>query len=149
MKDPRWKSIFWKLLWTMGLIILAIISLYIVNHFKQLADNTFNLIPLLWTNLFVSIIFGVYVALILVKRWSLKLNLALLWCITIPCILVSFCYPILATVSSIYDNLQFSFIPYWLIRISTIEVFGIIAGKSLMLGIFNAQPTGDDSVKNL
>ncbi|MEC1697915.1 hypothetical protein [Schinkia azotoformans] len=138
MKKSKWTSYFWKLTWLVGLIVLAIISLNIVNHFKQMANDTFNFIPLLWSNLFISMTFGIYIALIFIKKWSLKFNPALLWCVSIPCILISFCYSILATFSSIFDNLTFSFIPYWLIRISTIEVFGIVAGLTLILSIFSS-----------
>ena len=74
MKNSKWTSSFWKIIWVFGLIIIAIISSNIVNHFKQMASETFNLLPLLWSNLFVSIIFGIYIALILVKKWSLNLD---------------------------------------------------------------------------
>ncbi len=140
MKEAKWTSYFWKLLWIVGLIILAIISLNIVNHFKQIANDTFNPIPLLWSNVFASIVFGIYISLIFVKKWSRKLNPSLLWCVSIPCILISSSYPILATFDSIFVNSIFSFIPYWLLRISDFEVFGIIAGLTLILSIFNAHP---------
>lgn len=71
MKNSKWTSYFWKIIWVIGLIIIAIISSNIVNYFKQMASETFNLLPLLWSNLFVSIIFGIYIALILVKNGRL------------------------------------------------------------------------------
>ena len=144
MKNSKWTSYFWKIFWVVGLIIMAIISSNIVNHFKQVASETFNLFPFLWSSLLVSIIFGIYIALIFVKKWSLNLNPTLLWCVTIPCTLISFFYPILATLGSKFENLTFSFIPYWLIRISTLEVFGIIAGLTLILSIFDTQSKGDN-----
>lgn len=139
MSNSKWTSYFWKLVWLVGLAVLAIISLNIVNHFKEMANVTFNFIPVLWINLVVSITFGIYIALIFINKWSLKLNPALLSCVSIPCILISFCYPVLATFASIFDNLTFSFIPYWLIRISTMGVFGIIAGLTLVLSFFSTK----------
>lgn len=142
MGNSKWTSYFWKIIWVVGLIIIAIISSNTVNHFKQMANETFNFVPLLWSNLFISIIFGIYIALIFVKKWSLNLNPPLIWCVFIPCILVSFFNPILATLGSKFGNLTLSFIPYWFIRISTLEVFGIIAGLTLILSIFNTQSKG-------
>ncbi len=139
MKESKWTPYFWNLSWVVGLIILAIINLNILNPFKQIANDTFNLIPLLWANLLVSIIFGIYISLIFIKRWRLNFNSALFWGISVPSILISFSYPILATFSSIFDNLTFSFIPYWLIKISNLGVFGNIAGLTLILSIFNTQ----------
>ena len=68
MKNSKWTSYFWKIFWVVGLIIMAIISSNIVNHFKQVASETFNLFPFLWSSLLVSIIFGIYIALIFVKK---------------------------------------------------------------------------------
>lgn len=141
MKEFKWTPYFWKLIWLVGLIILAITKLKIAIHFDQLANDTFNFIPILWSNLIISIIFGMYLAFIFVKKWSFKINQVLLWCVAIPCILIALCYPIIAILGSTFEYLSFSFIPYWLIRISDLEVFGITAGLALILSIFNTQVT--------
>lgn len=140
VKESKWTPYFWNLSWLVGLIIIAIINLNIVNHFKQIANDTFNPIPLLWLNSFVLIIFGIYISLIFVKRWSLKFNPVLFWGIFIPSLLISFLTPVLTTISSIFNNSTLlSFNSYWLIKISTLDVFGIVAGLTLILSIFNTQ----------
>lgn len=138
MKKSNWLSYFRKIIWFVGLIILSNISIYFANYVKQIANDTFTFIPLLWTHSFISLIFGIYVSLIFVKKWSFKINHSLLWCVSIPCLLISFCYPIISILSPI-EGISFSFIPNWLIRITSLEVFGIIAGMTFILSIFNTQ----------
>lgn len=133
---------FWKILWVVGLIILSIISFNYENQLQQTASETFNSIPVIWSNLFISIIFGLYISLIFVKKWSFNINLSLLWCVTIPCMLISFAYPILATLSStesLPENIASSSISFLLLKIYSSDVFGIITGLTLILSFF-AQP---------
>ncbi len=138
MKKFNWLTYFWKIIWVVGLIILSNLSIYFDNYAKQIANDTFTFIPLLWTYSIISLIFGIYVSLIFVKKWSFKINHSLLWCVSIPCLLISFCYPIISILGSI-EGVSFSFIPNWLIRITSLEVFGIIAGMTLTLSIFKSK----------
>ncbi|WP_299514534.1 hypothetical protein [uncultured Rummeliibacillus sp.] len=137
----KWLSYFWKILWIIGLIILARLSFSYEIQSKQSADATFNLIPLIWFKVIISILFGLYLSLILVKKWSFKINPSLIWCVSIPSLLLSFTYPITATLAS-FNNLPEvianSSILYWLINVrSSSNIFGIVAGLSLILSLFN------------
>ena len=132
----------WKILWVVGLIILSIISYNYDIQLKQTASETFNFIPVIWYKQIISIIFGFYLSFILVKKWSLNLNPSLLWCVAIPCTLLSFGYPILATLSSIDSLPEFiatSSISMWLLKIFSSDAIGIIAGLTIILSFFNAK----------
>lgn len=142
MKNSNRLFYFWKILWFVGLIIIAIISVNYENQFHQTASETFNFIPVIWSKLYISIIFGLYISLVFVKKWSINIDPSLLWCVAIPCMLLSFSYPILATLSStgsLPENIASSSISFLLLKIYSSEVFGIITGLTLILSFF-AQP---------
>ena len=86
MKKSNGLSYFLKILWVVGLIILAIISFNYENQLQQTATETFNFILVIWSKLFMSIIFGLYISLLFVKKWSFNINPSLLWCVALPCI---------------------------------------------------------------
>lgn len=141
MKRNNWLSYFWKVLWIIGLILLAKISFNYEIKVKQSADATFDLIPMIWSKVIISIVFGLYLSIIFVKKWSFNINSSLLWCVSIPSLLLTFIYPITATLAS-FNNLPEvianSSILYWLINVtSSSNVFGIVAGLSLILSLFN------------
>lgn len=78
-----------------------------------------------------SIILGIYISLIFVKKWSLNINPTLLWGVSIPCLFISIFSPIMITLGKS--------ISYWVIQISTFEVFGIVSGMTLILSLFSNQ----------
>lgn len=131
------------IVWFVGLIILAIISINYENQLQLTTTETFNFIPVIWSKLFISIIFGLYISLVFVKKWSFSINPSLIWCVAIPCIILSFAFPIFVTLSSV-DNLPEmitnSPISSGLQKIYSTNIFGIIAGLTIILSLFNAQP---------
>ena len=142
MKKSNWLSYFLKILWVVGLNILAIISFNYENQIQQTASETFNFIPVIWSKLIISIIFGLYISLVFVKKWSFSINPSLLWCVAIPCILLSFSFPIFATLSSadyLPELITSSPIFSGIQKIYSTDVFGIIAGLTIILSLFNAQ----------
>ncbi|MGG0656991.1 hypothetical protein [Rummeliibacillus pycnus] len=70
IKKSNWLSYFWKFLWVVGLIFLSNLSFNYENQIQQTARETFSLIPVIWSKLFISILFGLYISLIFVKKWS-------------------------------------------------------------------------------
>ena len=143
MKKSNGLSYFLKILWVVGLIILAIISFNYENQLRQTATETFNFIPVIWSKLFISILFGLYISLLFVKKWSFNINLSLLWCVAIPCILLSFAFPLFVSLSSVNylpEMIISSPISSGLQKIYSTNIFGIIAGLTMILSLFNAQP---------
>lgn len=143
MKKSCWISYLLKTFWVIGLIILAIISFNYENQIQQTSRETFNFIPFIWSKQFISIIFGLYISLIFVKKWSFSVNPPLLWCVAIPCLIISFAFPIVVTLSSVNylpEIIANSPISFGLQKIFSTNVFGIIAGLTMILSLFNAQP---------
>src|SRR3954471_22546593 len=152
MKKSNWLSYFLKILWFVGLIILAIISFNYENQIQQTASETYNFIPVIWSKLFISIIFGLYISLVFVKKWSFSINPSLLWCVAIPCIILSFAFPIFVTLSSVDylpEIITSSPISSGLQKIYSTNVFGIIAGLTIILSLFNAQPNNKNQLNTL
>lgn len=136
----KWLSYILKILWVVGLILLAIISFNYQNQIQP--SETFNMVPTIWTEPLISIIFGFYISFIVVKKWSLSVNLSLLWCVAIPCLILTLSLPILVTLSSVgYFNTipitaSFSFA---LQKIHSTNAFGMIAGLTIILSLFNSK----------
>jgi hypothetical protein len=131
---------FWGIIWVIGLIILLEISADFKNQIQQTSNLTSNKIPLLWYIPFSSVVIGFYISILLVKKWAFELNLPLLLCVSLPCILLSFGYPILATLSTLASlpvYVESSSISFFLLDIFSSDVIGIIAGLTIILSIFN------------
>ena len=141
MKKANWSIYFWKILWFIGLIILANINFNIMSQAKEYSNSTFNSLPQLWVNSLIPFIFGLYISLIFVKKWKFNITGSLLWCVSIPSIIISFGSPILVTFSLhaiLPEKLAISIL-FWFMDMSTFDVFGIIAGLTLILSFFHTQ----------
>ncbi|ATP38648.1 hypothetical protein CSE16_00590 [Solibacillus sp. R5-41] len=137
---------FWKIIWVIGLIIFVNFSLDFENQMKQTASTEFNVIPVLWFDVIHPILFGFYLSFIFVKKWSVKMNASLFWCVAIPCLVLLCGYPLLATLSNldfIPDKMHSLPISTWAFKafMSYSYVFGIIAGLTLILSFFSTHPT--------
>ena len=143
MRNSKWVPYLLKILWVVGLIVLAIISYDYEIQISQTASETFNFIPVFWSKPVISILFGLYISLIFVKRWSFRINPSLLWGIAIPCILLTFAFPILVSLSSagyLSETIASSPIASSLPKVYASNVFGLIAGLSIILSLFHDQP---------
>ena len=121
----------WKLAWVVGLFLLVIISFDIENQIDSYSSSTFDIIPKVWANFFIHFIWGIYLSLIFIKKWTFQVNLPLLICIFLPCILFSLNFPII-TLTSLGIPLG-----GWTIKVITSGLIEIVAGLTLMLSIFN------------
>lgn len=131
-----------KFIWLIGLIALAIIAFHLDNQIQQSASETYSLLPVIWSKLVISIIFGLYISLILVKKWSIKLDFSLLWCVAIPLLILSVAFPILASLSlsgHLSEIVESSPITFGLQKIFSMNIVGIIAGLTIILSFFNTQ----------
>ena len=136
---------FWKIVWIIGLIVLVYLSLNVEDYLQQVASETYNPFPLYWYISLDSFILGIYISLIFIQKWSFNVQTTLLCFVFIPSLLITFCTPILVMIEGWSDSVVY--IPYWLIRISQVEVFGIVAGMTLMLGTFINQLQRTDNLK--
>ncbi|MBY0121627.1 hypothetical protein [Bacillus sp. S/N-304-OC-R1] len=131
---PKWSIWVLKLLWFAGLLGLLFIS----NHFelivKKKVNETFITLPLIWFYSIVPFIFGVYISLLLVKKWLFKMNKQLFLCVTVPCLIISFYYPIVAT---FFPNAAFPFV-FWIINPTSAGIASIVAGLSIIMAFFRS-----------
>lgn len=133
---------FKKIIWVLGLVILLNLSLDFRIKIQQTAQEDFNVVPLLWFDAIIPILLGAYIAILLVKKWSININHALLWCVAVPCLLLLVIYPTLATLSTyeiLPEGFSYEFTLNWLFKatISMPIVFGIVGGMTLTLSLFS------------
>lgn len=141
MNSVKVSSIFFKILWLGGFMILSIISLNLEKQILQTANETYNFLPVIWAKPFIALIFGIYISIVFVKNWSLSINQPLLWSLAIPCIIISFVYPILATLSNAGHLPAFinsSSIALMFQKFYSTNVFGIMGGLTIIHSLFNA-----------
>ncbi|MCM3388296.1 hypothetical protein M3649_09135 [Ureibacillus chungkukjangi] len=135
----KWSGYLWKLGWLVGLIILTIIVFNIENQIQRHVADTFDATYMYWSKPIIALIYGLYISLILVRKWTINLNPSLFWCVFIPNIVLAFAVPLWSFVLKIEipsNNIAIT-IYTWLNRMYTSNLFGIIAGSSLILSIFN------------
>ncbi|WP_391203914.1 hypothetical protein [Psychrobacillus sp. L4] len=135
----NWSPYVWKLLWGVGLIVL----LFIIYHLELKVRNhvaiTFQPLPIFWFLPTAYFVFGIYISFIFVKVWSVKWNWPLIVCVTIPFLILAFYSPVIYTIiqSTSSDSNSFSVpIPYWIMNINSLGIPSIVAGITLMVGMF-------------
>ncbi|MEK4486100.1 hypothetical protein MHH81_10990 [Psychrobacillus sp. FSL H8-0484] len=126
----KWSTYIWKLIWVIGLFLLTIISYDTKNQIKD--SFTFHSEMIYWTRFIILFIWGIYLSLIFIKKWSFKINLPLLTCIFIPCFFFSLIMPLSATFS-----ISFSTGGMWLVKVLISNLIEIVAGLTFMLSIFS------------
>lgn len=142
MKKSKSLSFLWKFLWVIGLFLIGIISFNYEYQLQQTAVETYNFIPVIWFKLFSSVLLGIYISLAFVRSWSLSINQSLLWCVTLPCLIISLAYPALAMLLSINYTPAFiisSYVSTGLEKIHYSNIFGIVTGISIVLSLFSNQ----------
>ncbi|MET4561006.1 hypothetical protein [Lysinibacillus parviboronicapiens] len=128
----KWSSYLWKLIWVIGLFLLTIISYNIKYKINVISASTYSMVPVFWTNFITLFMWGVYLSLIFIKKWTIKINLPLLICVFIPCFLFSLFVP-LTTIFSL--SLPIGGI--WFNKALSSNLIEIVAGLTFMLSIFN------------
>jgi len=128
----KWSSYLWKLIWVIGLFLLTIISFNIKYKINVISASTYSIVPVIWTNFITLFMWGVYLSLIFIKKWTIKINLPLLICVYLPCFLFSLFGP-LTTIFSL--SLPVGGI--WFNKALSSNLIEIIAGLTFMVSIFN------------
>ncbi|HWL24308.1 MAG TPA: hypothetical protein VNR38_11270 [Ureibacillus sp.] len=123
----------WRLAWVVGLFILTIISFDIEDQIDSFSTATFNIMPNIWANFLIPFIWGIYLSLILIKKWAFRINLPLFLCVFLPCMLLSLIFPL-----SFLTSFHFPIGLGWIIKIMSSGLIEIVAGLTLMLSIFNS-----------
>ncbi|SES42887.1 hypothetical protein [Psychrobacillus sp. OK032] len=136
----NWSPYVWKLLWTVGLIVLLIISYKLELQVKNHVATTFKMLPIIWFQFIASFILGIYLSLLFIKKWSVKWNWSLIVCVTIPFLIISIYLPITITfvqnIAQDPNNYSVPF-PFWLMKINTYGIPAIVAGLTLIIGLFS------------
>lgn len=136
----KWSPYVWKLLWTAGLIALLIISYKLELKVKNHVATTFQILPIIWLQFIANFVLGIYLSLLFIKKWSVKWNWSLIVCVTLPFLILSIYLPVAITFvqSMAQDPNNFSVpIPNWLMKITTYGIPAIVAGLTLMIGLFS------------
>lgn len=136
----KWLPYIWKLLWTAGLIALLIISYKLEQKVKFYAATNFDMLHFIWFKFIANFVLGVYLSLLFIKRWSVKWNWSFIVCVTLPFLIISIYLPLAFTFAQnlASDSNSFSVpFPNWLMTITTYGIPAIVAGLTLMLGLFS------------
>jgi hypothetical protein len=139
MLSSQWSKYVWKLLWIVGLFAIVIISSQLEQSIKQHVATNYKMLPLFWFYSVVPVVFGVYVALLFVRIRSIKLNFPLILCVTIPCLLGAFYSPVIFTIVQNNTSTPDSYtmpIPIWMYSTNAIGILSVVAGLTLIVGLF-------------
>lgn len=133
---------FKKIIWVIGLTILAKLSFDLKVQLQKTAQMEYNIVPVLWFDVVSALLLGGYISVLLVQKWSVKINHALLWCVATPCLVLLLIYPTITTLAVyelIPESFAFSFISAWVFKVAMTSpnVVGIVAGMTLALSIFS------------
>ncbi|QFG00190.1 hypothetical protein PB01_15980 [Psychrobacillus glaciei] len=138
----KWSPYVWNLLWVVGLIALLLISNELGLKIRYHVATTFHMLPITWYYAFAAFVIGVYISLLFINVRAVKWNWPLIICVTVPCFIIAFYYPVTYTIvqTTASDPGNFSVpIPIWLMNINFVGILGIpslVAGLTLMVGMF-------------
>jgi hypothetical protein len=105
---------------------------------EQNRSETFNLLPVLWFSFAVPVLFGIYLSFLFIKNWSLKINVPLLLCVSLPCLILSMYTPVVSTVAMMTSSsasLTFP-VPFWMLEINHLGIVSFVGGFSLFISLF-------------
>ncbi|WP_336825056.1 hypothetical protein [Sporosarcina sp. USHLN248] len=128
----KWSTYIWKLIWVIGLFLLTIISFDSINQIKNTPYFDINS----WASSVIPFIWGIYLSLIFINKWSIKINPPLFVCVFIPCFLFSLIPPLTSTLSISFP------IGMWFLKVFSSNLIEIVAGLTFMLSIFNDTKIG-------
>jgi hypothetical protein len=119
----------WKILWIIGLLILAIISIDLKQEIEE--GTNYRIEGYLWYIFFIHFVWGIYLSLISIKRWKIQFNFPLFIGAFLPCLIVSLIIPI----SSITSGT----VPFgpWFVKVHSTGLVEMAAGFTLILSIFH------------
>lgn len=135
----NWSRYAWKLLWLVGLIALLFLHFNLELKVKNYVAITFQSLPMFWFISTAPFVLGIYISLLFVKVRSFKWNWPLILCITVPSLIIAFYNPIIYTIviNVASDSNSFSVpIPFWMFKINTYGILSLVAGLTLMVGMF-------------
>ena len=135
----NWSPYAWKLLLVVGLVTLLIINYHLEFKVKNHVQTTFHFLPMYWFQPIAGLVTGIYISLFSIKVWSVKWNWAFISCVAAPCFIIAFYFPVIYTIiqytTSDPNNFSVPF-PYWLMKINAHGIPSIVAGLTLILGMF-------------
>ncbi|GGA46093.1 hypothetical protein [Psychrobacillus lasiicapitis] len=139
----NWTPYAWKLLWTVGLIVLLMISYNLELKVKNHVATTFHMLPIIWFQFIANFLLGIYLSILFIKEWSVKWNWPLLVCVTLPFLFFACYYPMVISIientTSDPNNYSVPFL-YPMLQLSFNGIPAIIAGLTLMIGLFSTSP---------
>ncbi|WP_391117311.1 hypothetical protein [Psychrobacillus sp. L3] len=140
--SKNWLPYVWKLLWVVGLIALLLISNELWIKVRNHVATTFYMTPSIWYYATAAFVIGVYISLLFVNVRAVKWNWPLIICVTVPCFIIAFYFPVTYSIvqTTASDPGNFSVpIPNWIMNINFVGILGIpslVAGLTLMVGMF-------------
>ncbi|WP_342598994.1 hypothetical protein MHB48_16500 [Psychrobacillus sp. FSL H8-0483] len=137
--DSKYSKFVWRILWLVGLFVFLYISSQIEMRARNISATTFTILPVIWIRSIAPFVFGIYLALLFVKGWSIKWNPAIILCITVPSLIMTFYFPVLFTIiqyTTINPNSFSVAIPFWM-NSSFDVIVPIVAGLTLMVGLLD------------
>jgi hypothetical protein len=124
----------YRLVWFVGFFILLLAENYYVGVFTKL-KYSFIVLPWLWFEAAAPIILGMYTAIIFVRKWGFKPNSPILFCIALPCLILTFYIPAAYTMATFNIHVH---IPTWYPDLDIIEMASFVGGLTLIRGLFSS-----------
>lgn len=129
------KAFVYKVMWLLGLLVLLVVGYHLENTVQRISSDTFNIFPQVWFSSLLPSFFGGYLSLLFIKRWSIHINASLLWCISLPCLILTIYVPVISSIAS-QTTSSFFKIPMWLHQINHFGILSFVGGFTLLIALF-------------
>jgi len=127
-----------RVMWLLGLIAMVLIGYDLEESVLKIESSNFNHLTPFWFFSVAPAFFGIYLSLLFIKKWSVKINEPLLICVSVPCLILTFYSPVVYTIVSMTtSSTTFSVpIPFWLLKINHSGMISLVGGFSLFMALF-------------
>ncbi|MBK3493748.1 hypothetical protein JFL43_02510 [Viridibacillus sp. YIM B01967] len=138
--DHNWSKFTLKLIWVVGLFGLILGSYHLKQMVEQQVSQNYIIGPRFWLDATMPFLFGLYISLLFIKRWTFKINIPLFLCVTVPCLIISFYTPVVYTITSnSTSDLVLSIpMPFWLFKLNSYGIAPITAGLTFLISLCGA-----------
>jgi len=137
----RWSSYFFRVMWFLGLIFMVTMSYELEIIVQRNSSSSFQYHASFWYFSVAPTLFGIYLSLLFIKRWSVKINMPLLLGVSVPCLALTLYSPVIYTIVTMSPSYSTVPIPFWLMKISQSGMFSMISafgGFSLFIALFSS-----------
>lgn len=127
------------LAWFIGFFILLLIDRHFIAVVTKL-KYSFIVLPSIWYGVLAPIVLGAYTFTAFVRKWTYKVCIPILICMSLPCLILALYVPVAFTLAAYNIHVR---LPEWLPDSKDTDLISFAGGLALMKGFFSTNANSE------